>query len=231
MNAPGSQAPALLPESALVKTSDVDKAEWNFHPLLGMIQRHRFKLILSLLPKRRLGRLLEIGYGSGVFLPELAKRCDQLYAIDTHSRAAAVRRNLNRHQVEAKLFCGSGTALPFANRSFDCVVAVSCLEYIDPFERAAAEITRVMKPDGMLVFVTPGNSPVLDLGHYLLTGCRANEHYGRRRDSLVPTLLRSLMVQEEVTAPRIGSSLLTLYRAMRVGPRRFPQCAVGDRHA
>lgn len=231
MNAPGSQAPTLLPESALVKTSDVDKAEWNFHPLLGMIQRHRFKLILSLLPKRRVGRLLEIGYGSGVFLPELARRCDELYGIDTHRSAATVRRNLNRHQVDAKLFCGSGLALPFENQSFDCIVAVSCLEYMDPFERAAEEITRVMKPDGTLVFVTPGNSPVLDLGHYLLTGCRAREHYGRRRDSLVPTLLKSLMVQEEVTAPRIGSSLVTLYRAMRVGPRRFAQRTVGNSRA
>ena len=83
-----SLSPTLLPPSALVKTSDVDKAEWNFRPLLGIIQRLRFRMILSLLPKRRIGRLLEIGYGSGVFLPELSRRCDNLYGIDPHQCAA-----------------------------------------------------------------------------------------------------------------------------------------------
>ncbi|MGB3397818.1 MAG: class I SAM-dependent methyltransferase [Nitrospira sp.] len=227
---PDRVTPTLLPQSALVKTSEVDKAEWNFHPLLGMIQRLRFKLILSLLPNRRVGRLLEIGYGSGVFLPELAKRCDELYGIDMHREAAAVSHNLSRHQVDAKLCCGSGVALPFGDRSFDCVVAVSCLEYMNPFARAAAEIARVLKPDGTLVFVTPGNSPILDLGHYLLTGCRAQEHYGRRRDALVPTLLDGLTVQQEITVPKIGSSLITLYRAMRVSPRSQAPSPAGACH-
>ncbi len=221
MTSPATQIPTLLPQSALVKTSDVDKAEWNFHPLLGIIQRLRFKLILSLLPDRRMGHLLEIGYGSGVFLPELGKRCDSLYGADTHMRGATVSRNLDRHQVVAKLFCGSALALPFGDRSMDCVVAVSCLEYMDPFEKAVGEIARVLKPDGVLVFVTPGNSPILDLGHFLLTGCRASEHYGGRRDSLIPTLQKVFAMEKEVTAPHIGRSILTLYRAMRMTPRQL----------
>lgn len=214
-----SLVPTLLPPTALVKTSDVDKAEWNFRPLLGLVQRLRFQMILSLLPKQPVGRLLEIGYGSGVFLPELAKRCHELYGIDPHQRAAAVSRNLISHRVDAKLFSGSALALPFQDKSFDCIVAVSCLEYMDPFEQAAAEIRRIMKPDGSLVFVTPGNSPILDLAHYLLTGCRAQEHYGQRRASLIPTILRTFAVQQEARAPQVGSSVVTLYRAMRVGAR------------
>ena len=214
-----SLVPTLLPPSALVKTSDVDKAEWNFRPLLGMIQRLRFRLILSLLPKRRIGRLLEIGYGSGVFLPELSAHCDELYGIDPHQKAAGVSRHLRSHHVNATLFSGSAVALPFQDESFDCIVAVSCLEYMDPFESAVAEIRRVMRRDGSLVFVTPGNSPVLDFAHYVMTGCRAQEHYGQRRTALIPTLLQTFALQEEATVPQIGSSLITLYRAMRVGAR------------
>lgn len=214
-----SLSPTLLPPSALVKTSDVDKAEWNFRPLLGIIQRLRFRMILSLLPKRRIGRLLEIGYGSGVFLPELSRRCDNLYGIDPHQCAAGVAHHLRTHRVDAKLFSGSALALPFQDESFDCIVAVSCLEYMEPFSQAATEIRRVMKRDGSLVFVTPGNSPLLDFAHYVLTGCRAQEHYGQRRTSLIPTLLQIFAVQQELRAPRIGSSVVTLYRAMRVGAR------------
>lgn len=214
-----SLVPTLLPPNALVKTSDVDKAEWNFRPLLGMIQRLRFRLILSLLPKRPIGRLLEVGYGSGVFLPELSKRCDELYGIDPHQRAAGVAHHLRLHQVDATLLSGSALALPFQDESFDCIVAVSCLEYMEPFNQAAMEIRRVMKPDGSLVFVTPGHSPVLDLAHYLLTGCRAQEHYGERRVSLIPTILRTFALQQEARVPQVGSSVVTLYRAMRVGVR------------
>ena len=79
------------------------------------------------------------------------------------------------------------------------------------------EIRRVMRRDGSLVFVTPGNSPLLDCAHYLMTGCRAQEHYGQRRTSLIPTLLETFTVQQEMRVPVIGSSLVTLYRAMRVG--------------
>lgn len=128
---------------------------------------------LSLLPERHIGRLLEIGYGSGVFLPELAKRCDELYGIDPHRAAASVARNLAAHRVHAGLFSGSAVALPFQEASIDCLVAVSCLEYVEPFDHAVAEFKRVLKPGGSLVFVTPSNSPLLDAAHYLLTGCRA----------------------------------------------------------
>lgn len=216
---PEHLVPTLLPPGSLVKTSGVDKAEWNFRPLLGMIQRLRFRLILSLLPDRHIGRLLEIGYGSGVFLPELAKRCDELYGIDPHRAAASVARNLAAHRVHAGLFSGSAIALPFQEASIDCLVAVSCLEYVEPFDHAVAEFRRVLKPGGSLVFVTPGNSPLLDAAHYLLTGCRAQEHYAGRRDRLIPTLLQQFTVQQEIRAPKMLSGVMMLYRAMRMGPR------------
>ena len=61
----------LLPREALIQTGEVDHADWNYRPLLGMIQRLRFRLILRILAGRKYHRLLEIGYGSGVFMPEL----------------------------------------------------------------------------------------------------------------------------------------------------------------
>src|SRR4029078_12268937 len=74
----------LLPEEVLVKTGPVDHADWNFRPVLGVIQRARFRLLLDLLGGERVDRLLEVGYGSGVFLPELARRCRSLYGVDIH---------------------------------------------------------------------------------------------------------------------------------------------------
>jgi hypothetical protein len=59
----------LMRRNLLVKTGPVDFAEWNSRPLLGWISRQRFRLVVSLLPKAPIVRLLEIGYGSGIFLP------------------------------------------------------------------------------------------------------------------------------------------------------------------
>lgn len=76
--------------------------------------------------------LTRIGYGSGVFLPELAQHCDELHAIDQHAKTAEVACSLRDHQIEAQLRSGSALDLPYESEMFDCIVAVSCLEYMDP---------------------------------------------------------------------------------------------------
>ncbi|WP_447603659.1 class I SAM-dependent methyltransferase [Nitrospira sp. Nam80] len=207
-------SPKLLPRAARIKTSSVEPPTFN---VLGLIQRLRFWLLVSLLPRQRLSRLLEVGYGSGILLPELAQHCDELYGIDIHPNAAQVLHNLRHYQVDAKLLCGSAFTLPFDDQTFDCIVAVSCLEYMDPLDGVAREIKRVLRADGCFIFVTPGDSPLIDLGVKLLTGRSPRKHYGDRRASLIPTLLQSFVVQKELVTPRIGGRLSTFYRGMRLG--------------
>jgi SAM-dependent methyltransferase len=209
--------PQLLPKTALVKTSDVDAGEWTFHPFLGIIQRLRFWLILSLLPTRRFTKLLEVGYGSGIFLPELSQYCKELYGVDIHQNASRVSGHLRRQGVEAKLLSGSATVLPFKDKTFDLIIAVSCLEYMDPLESAVQEIKRVLRPDGCFIFVTPGNSPVIDCIHDLLTGRKVREHYAERRDVLIPLFTQSFVVQQELAIPPFSGRLMTLYRGFRLG--------------
>src|ERR1041384_3326977 len=93
----------LLPQRALVKTGPVDHADWNFRPMLGAIQRSRFRLLLRLLSPQRFDRLLEIGYGSGVFLPELARRCRELHGLDVHEEPERVAAALAAFDVKASL--------------------------------------------------------------------------------------------------------------------------------
>lgn len=47
-----------------------------------------------MIPGRKFQRLLEIGYGSGVFMPELAEHTDELWGVDIHSRTEAVSKRL-----------------------------------------------------------------------------------------------------------------------------------------
>jgi len=184
----------LLPQSFLVRTGPVDHAVWNYGGLLGVIQRRRFWLVLRLLSSRTFKSVLEVGYGSGVFLPELAKRCSELYGIDIHTCDREVTAALSRVGVHATLRSGSVTAMPFSDASFDCLVAVSALEFVDDLDAACAEIARILRPDGTLVVVTPGHSVLLDLGLRFLTGQSAKMDFGDRREKIEPALQRHFKV-------------------------------------
>ena len=208
----------LLPKELLVKTSDVDHADWNYRPLLGLLQRVRFKLIASLLPERANASFLEIGYGSGVFFPHLVKYCERLAGIDIHSLHEEVASAVRKTGIDAELVCGDVVDMPFEDGAFDCAVAVSSLEYVQSIDQACQEIERVLKPTGKLVVVTPGQSPILDAGLRLFGGEDAQENYGDRRSALVSTLEAHFDVETIRKWPALLPGF-TVYRALRLRRR------------
>jgi SAM-dependent methyltransferase len=209
----------LLPADALIQTSDVDHADWNFRPVVGNVIRLRYQMLQHVLADRPLGRVLEIGYGSGVFLPHLAKQADEVHGIDPHYHTEGVSAVLGRFGVRAELVSGSATDLPYADHFFDCVVAVSALEFIDDLPKACREFRRVLRPGGMLVAVTPGESKVLDMGLKLLTGVSPRDDFGDRRKKIIPTLLEHFQVRRRIDRPRLLHRVVRLYTAFELVPR------------
>jgi ubiquinone/menaquinone biosynthesis C-methylase UbiE len=206
----------LLPRRVLVKTGPVDHADWNFRPLLSFIQRRRFRIVLSLLGENRFQRLLEIGYGSGVFMPELARRCEELYGIDIHPNHESVAASLATLHINARLFSASAEATPFPNSFFDCLVAVSSLEFIEDLDRACAEFRRILRPKGALVVVTPGYSRLADWGLKVLTGEDPKRNFGDRRERVIPTLAKYFSMERQVVYPPFEYSLISLYRGLKL---------------
>jgi ubiquinone/menaquinone biosynthesis C-methylase UbiE len=203
----------LLPEEVLVKTGPVDHADWNFRPLLGAIQRSRFRLLLGLLGHEQFGRLLEVGYGSGVFLPELARRSRDLYGVDIHEKPDRVAESLRKLEVSASLSTASAESMPFQNGFFDAVVAVSSFEFIGDFDRACEEIGRVLSPGGAFFVITPGDSPILDAGLKILTGADAKRDYEDRRKHVLPALKRHFRIAESRDFP---GRIFPIYRGLRL---------------
>jgi ubiquinone/menaquinone biosynthesis C-methylase UbiE len=206
----------LLPKELLVKTGPVDHADWNYRPILGPISRTRFRAIGAMLRGQRFSRLLEMGYGSGVFLPELGAHTDELFGVDLHKFAPTVSEHLKKANLSAQLFSSDARSLPFPAHFFPCVVAVSVLEFVDDLDAVCCEIRRVLTADGVLLVVTPGSSPILDAGLKLLTGESASRDFGSRRQNLIPTLLRHFSVREE---HKLGLPFLPLYTALKLGSR------------
>lgn len=210
----------LLPPASLVKTSEVDHAEWNYRPLLGFVQRIRFKLVCSLLEGRHYGRLLEAGYGSGVLMPQLKRYADEIWGIDPHPHPKEVEAALEKHGIAAKLFSGGIESVPFDDGTFDCVLAVSALEYVVDAHEACREITRILRPGGILVLVTPGQSPLLDLA-LRIAGEDAADNYGDRRAKLIPTLLEHFDVDASLHWPWWSGRLVRAYTALRLIPTKL----------
>lgn len=113
----------------------------------------------ELIPKAS-GAVLEIGVGSGLNLPFFPGTITRLSGVDPSLELLSMaRRKLNALPYPVELFCQSAEELPFDDRSFDTAVLTWTLCSIaDPIQ-ALAEVKRVLRPDGRLLFVEHGLSP------------------------------------------------------------------------
>jgi ubiquinone/menaquinone biosynthesis C-methylase UbiE len=187
----------LLPEDKLIQTSRVDHADWSYRPLLSFVMRRRYALAISLLPDQNVHRMLEVGYGSGIFMPELAKRCEQLYGIDVHPEADPVQARLLQCGVQAALSRQDAADTNFPDQFFDAIVSLSALEFIERIDDAATEFLRLLKPGGRVIAVMPAKSAVLDFALHAVTGESADRDYGNRRERVLPALLKHFRIKRK----------------------------------
>ena len=191
----------LLAKESLIKTGDVDHADWNYKPVLGIISRARFNLIKRLLKNKRGKRILEIGYGSGIFFPELAKYGDNIYGIDIHNEQQEVAKMLAKNNISAELVSGVAEKMPWPDNFFDFIIAVSTLEFVSDLGAVCSEIKRILKPEGSFFMVTPGKSAILDLGLKMFTGESAKKDFDNRRDLIIPVVCNNFNVKQKRNWP------------------------------
>jgi SAM-dependent methyltransferase len=144
----------LPPRGRLQRVAEDDPLPFYYMPVVGPMYRRRLDLAAELLGPGH-GSVLEIGYGSGVFLPQLAAQRSRVVAVDRHGCGATVRSLVQREGVDPQLVTGDVCALPFADRSVQSVVCLSVLEHVARPEHAAAEIRRVLSPEGVVVLGYP----------------------------------------------------------------------------
>ena len=177
--------PLLLPPRSLVpKPDEDDPVDYYYRPLTARIYRARLRLAVDLLGDRRYESLLEVGYGSGIFLPELARHAERLAALDIHPEAERVRTMLSRLRVAADVQEGSLFELPFGDGEFDALVCLSVLEHLTELESALTEFRRVLRPGGIAVLGFPVRNPITD-GFFRAVGYNPREiHPSGHRDIL-----------------------------------------------
>jgi len=119
---------------------------------LGRITEYRRRIVPA-----ATGRVLEIGIGSGLNLPLYGTAVSEVVGIDpnaTLNRMAADR--IHTAAMPVQLVNGSAEDMPFDAASFDSVVTTWTLCSIPDGARALAEMRRVLKPGGQLLFFEHG---------------------------------------------------------------------------
>ena len=94
------------------------------------------------------GAVIDVGCGGGVTAVALAERGWTVTGVDISEDQLRVARGRGIHAVRA-----DAAALPFGDGAFDAAVSVGTHTDFDDFPAALAEIARVLRPRGRLVYV------------------------------------------------------------------------------
>jgi ubiquinone/menaquinone biosynthesis C-methylase UbiE len=115
-------------------------------------------------------RLLDIGCGSGLYLPVLCKKAGMIVGLDISTGMINAAQEL----IEAKglsnveLRVGGAEAMPFPDASFDSVLGFDVLHHVPDVHRALEEVHRVLRPGGLFVSIEPNVlNPAVWFAHVL----------------------------------------------------------------
>ena len=107
-------------------------------------QKQRFAVLQSVD-----GKILEIGFGSGLNLPHYPSSVKQLVTVDPNpGMGRYTARQIERSNIDVNRQILSSESLPMQDEIFDTVVSTWTLCSIENIEKALNEVKRVLKPGG-----------------------------------------------------------------------------------
>ena len=151
------QAARVLAERARQASESFRRkgADWDEMRALDLPAAAVEAALLALLPDHGLGRLLDIGTGTGRLLEVLAPRVTAGLGVDaSRSMLALARARLARPGLtHCAVRLADMYRLPLADAGFDLVVLQMVLHYAEDPPGVLAEAARVLRPGGRLVVV------------------------------------------------------------------------------
>jgi ubiquinone/menaquinone biosynthesis C-methylase UbiE len=128
-----------------------DRHSASYDKQMGFFDRHLFGGSRAWVCSQAAGDTLEVGIGTGLNLPFYGQQ-SRLTGIDfSPDMLALARQRAARLGREADLREADALALPFPDASFDTVVCTFTLCAVPDDRKAVAEMTRVLRPGGLLL--------------------------------------------------------------------------------
>lgn len=155
-----------------------------YDTVMNPLEQTKFKKIRKALLANAVGRVLEIGSGSGVNFPYY-KNATRVDAIEPNPMMMQRgMENMEKAAIPIDTYEAKAEELPFADNTFDSVVATLVFCTIPDPLKALAEIRRVSKPGAVVLFFehVRMDQPVLGRTQDILTpgwksvcdGCHLN---------------------------------------------------------
>ena len=193
----------IPPRTRLAKTDSDDPLDYYYKPLTARVYRARLAAAGRLLGIGPFRRILEVGYGSGILLPELARRGTGLAAIDIHSAQGAVAESMRELGVDVELSTASLYEIPFEAGAFDALVCLSVLEHLTDLDGALDEFRRVLEPGGVAIVGFPVRNPVTD-AFFRLAGYKPREIHPAGHADILRAVEREpgFELERELRVPR-----------------------------
>jgi ubiquinone/menaquinone biosynthesis C-methylase UbiE len=128
--------------------------------LLNLAMRHRELAAYRqrIVPAAQ-GRVLEIGIGSGLNLPFYGAGVGAVIGLDPSSPLLTMAQGQVTAGAPVSMLQGAAEAIPLETASMDTVVTTWTLCSIPNVMAALADMRRVLKPSGALLFVEHGKAP------------------------------------------------------------------------
>lgn len=169
------------------------------------------------------GKVLEVGFGTGLNLPHYPDSVKELHIVDPNPgmHALALRR-MAKSGLKIKGHVLKGEKLPFADETFDAVVTAFTLCSIPEVGQALCEMRRVLKPGGTFFFLEHGwsddpkvnrwQSRLTPVQKVLADGC----HLDRRIDWLVESAGFRVKSLDKFYFPKYPKAVGYLYEGTAV---------------
>ena len=140
------------------------------------------------------GKVLEIGFGTGLNLPHYPAHVKKLVAVESNADTwRLAEQQLQASPIDVQPIFQSGEILPFGDRQFDTVVTTFTLCSIRDVAAALREIRRVLRLDGRYLFLEHGLSrePTVARWQHRFTPLTKWLGEGCHLDRPIGTLIRS----------------------------------------
>lgn len=127
-------------------------------------------------------KVLDIGCGSGGILEDLFKKNYIAYGLDISWKMILEAEQMSKKYVPKKTTClnGDGEKLPFKENSFDAVLGIGVLQYLEGDNVFIRESYRVVKRGGIIILTAPNIlriNNIFDLYYYV---CRLLPYFRHR---------------------------------------------------
>jgi len=195
------------------------------HLMEWVMGGEEFQKQRSLVLTRANGTVLEIGFGTGLNLPHYPAALSSLHAIDpAHMLPRKIAERSAAIPFPLQIQRTSAETLPYNARSFNFVVSTWTLCTIPDPVKALLEVYRVLKPDGVFLFLEHGRSEDAKVAAWQdrfnpvqnIIGCGCN--LNRKIDQIIAQAGLMIMTLDRFrmqSVPRLGGEM---YRGAATRP-------------